>query len=200
MKHKLNSPEKWVNLHGDYLFRYAISRLKDKTLAEDVVQETFLAALKARNSFKGDSSERTWLTGILKNKIIDNIRQLAREVSHTDIDDLTRTRDKDFIERGQREGYWKAGKRPKDWMVDESDLAEKEEFWNILMKCVSFLPRKMAQIFILREMEELESSEISNVLDLSSTNLRVMLYRARKRLRECLEVNWIKTKTNKVKS
>ena len=81
----LSDPEQWVELHGDYLFRYAMTRLRDASKAEDAVQETFLAALKGGKSFAGRSAEKSWLTGILKNKIADYYRKASRESSFTDL-------------------------------------------------------------------------------------------------------------------
>src|SRR5688500_10622854 len=72
-------PERWLDDHGDYLFKYAVFRLRDDIVAEDAVQETFLAALKAYENFEGRGSERTWLVGILKHKIIDHFRRVGRE-------------------------------------------------------------------------------------------------------------------------
>ena len=89
MDNKLSDPHTWVDLHGDFLFRFALSRLRDPESAEEAVQETFLAALKSRDRFEGRSSERTWLAGILKYKIVDLIRRSSREksLSGEDMDD-----------------------------------------------------------------------------------------------------------------
>ncbi len=190
---QISDPEKWVELHGDYLFRYAMMRLNNQSLAEDVVQETFLAALKARKNFAGQSSERTWFVGILKRKIIDHFRKSSREDSHDDIQKIIDMQDDDFLLSGSRRGQWKTGRRPRDWMIDENDQTEKNEFWEFLKRCIAELPRRLAEVFILREMEEIETDELSNVLELKPTNLRVILYRARKQLRSCLEDNWIRS-------
>jgi RNA polymerase sigma-70 factor (ECF subfamily) len=190
---QISDPEKWVELHGDYLFRYAMMRLNNQSLAEDVVQETFLAALKARKNFAGQSSERTWFVGILKRKVIDHFRKFSREDSHDDIQKIIDMQDDDFLLSGSRRGQWKTGRRPKDWMIDENDQSEKNEFWEFLKRCIAELPRRLAEVFILREMEEIETDELSNVVELKPTNLRVILYRARKQLRSCLEDNWIRS-------
>ena len=68
------TPDDWVEAHGDYLFNFAIGQLRDASVAEDLVQDTFLAAFKARDRFSGQSSERTWLVGILRHKICDHLR------------------------------------------------------------------------------------------------------------------------------
>src|SRR5438874_1815080 len=82
----LSDPEHWVEEHGDYLFKYALSRLRDPGKAEDMLQETFLAALKGRKTFRGQSAEKSWLVGILKNKICDYYRKASRETSFTDLE------------------------------------------------------------------------------------------------------------------
>jgi len=83
---RLSDPERWVEEHGDYLFKYALVRLRDATRAEDMVQETFLAALKGGDKFAGRSAEKSWLVGILKNKICDHYRKASRETSFTDME------------------------------------------------------------------------------------------------------------------
>jgi len=188
---KLSNPQTWVDVHGDFLFGYAILRLKDTSTAEDAVQETFLAALNARDSFRGQSGERTWLVSILKNKIIDHFRRLSREVDfhNNDIDVI----DDDFIASGPRAGTWKASQRPSEWVVDAADLAEQKEFWEYLRKCIDRMPPHIGMVFILRDIENMKNEDICNVLTVQPTNLRVILHRARKRLRRCLEKIWLNT-------
>lgn len=186
----MSDPEFWVDKYADYLYRYALTRLREKRLAEDMVQETFLAALKSKNSFAGQSSEKTWLTGILKNKIMDHFRKAHREVPIEDVINFQSV-DDDFETGGNNSGQWKINKRPADWMIDSSDPAEINEFWKFLELCLSRIPKQCADIFVLREIEGLENKEICNEIDVNPTNLRVMLHRARKQLRRCLEANWI---------
>ncbi len=187
----MSDPEFWVDKYADYLYRYALTRLREKRLAEDMVQETFLAALKSQDSFAGQSSEKTWLVGILKNKIIDHFRKSHREISTEDIETFQSAGDEDFETGGNNTGQWKINKRPVDWMIDSSNPAEINEFWKFLEICLSRIPKQIADIFILREIEGLENKEICNEIGVNPTNLRVMLHRARKQLRRCLEVNWI---------
>ena len=182
-------PEIWVDQYGDYLFRFALSRLRDRSAAEDLVQETFLAALHARENFKGRSSVTTWLTGILKHKIIDHLRKGSREQPVEDVESFTPTLDDLFDEKGK----WKIG--PSKWNVSPMELYEQKEFWRILALCLSELSDRLAQIFTLRELEELSTKEICKVFDISATNCWVMLYRARMLLRRCLEINWFSVKT-----
>lgn len=187
----MSDPKSWVDKYADYLYRYALTRLREKRLAEDMVQEAFLAALKSRNSFAGQSSEKTWLVGILKNKIMDHFRKSHREISIEDVINFQSAGDDDFETGGKNTGQWKINKRPADWMIDSSDPAEIDEFWRFLKLCLSEIPKQIADIFILREIEGLENREICNEIDVNPTNLRVMLHRARKQLRRCLEANWI---------
>lgn len=187
---ELSDPGGWVARHGDYLFRFAMKRVRDEAVAEDVVQETFLAALKARDRFAGQSTERTWLTGILKNKIIDHFRRSGREVSF-EVDDRTGAGEDNYVPSGPESGNWAPDKRPADWQLNPGDRAEQQEFWEYLNRCLDSLDHKYSLVFVLREIEEMVTEEICNVLDVTSTNLRVILYRARKQLRACLESHWL---------
>jgi RNA polymerase sigma-70 factor (ECF subfamily) len=182
-------PETWVDQYGDYLYRFALSRLRDRAAAEDLVQETFLAALHARENFKGRSSVTTWLTGILKHKIIDYFRKESRNQPVEDVESFNPTLDDFFDEKGK----WKI--RPSKWTTNPMELYEQKEFMKILRLCLSELSGRLAQVFTLRELEELSTKEICKVFDISATNCWVMLYRARMLLRRCLEINWFSSKT-----
>lgn len=183
---------RWLELYGDILFRYAFRYVKDKQTAEDLVSETLLAGLKAQNSFAGQSTEQTWLIGILNNKIMDYFRKSKREISFDEAAIISDNIDEDFTQSGHDAGSWKPNRRPAEWMVDADDPLEIKEFWLYLNKCIESLDIRLSMVFVLRELEEMDSKNICNVLSISSTNLRVMLYRARKQLRLCLEKNWIK--------
>ena len=187
----VSDPDNWTREHGDYLYRYALKRMRDSGVAEDAVQETFLAALRARDKFAGQSTERTWFVGILKNKIIDHFRKVSREVD-LESENLAETdTDDNFQFDGPQAGMWDPAKRPAEWMVDLGDRAERDEFWQFLHRCLDGLDQRAALVFVLREMEELTSVDICNTLRLQPTNLRVMLYRARRALRKCLEGKWL---------
>jgi len=191
MKTNLSNPENWVDDYGDYLFRYAMSRLRDRALAEESVQETFLAALKSRTSFEGQSSERTWLVGILKHKIIDHFRKSSRELPLFE-EQLSNEEDS-FRSSGELwAGHWKPDAAPADWGVDPIQALQQREFWNVLQRCLEMLPERLAQVFILREMDEMSSDEICKALNITESNLWVMLHRARAQLRRALEMNYFK--------
>jgi RNA polymerase sigma-70 factor (ECF subfamily) len=181
-----SDPATWVDRHGDYLFRYALARLGQPELAEDVVQEAFLGALQSRRRFAGASSERTWLVGILKHKLADHFRRRRREEpaeyagADSWIDDLF-----------DRRGHWR--KWPPRW-TNPSAVFENTEFWTIFSQCLRRLPAQLAEAFSLREMDDLPSAKICKVLGISPTNLGVMMHRARLRLWRCLNIHWFSDK------
>lgn len=176
----MSDPARWLQEHGDYLFRYARRRLYTDELAEDAVQETLLAAFKAHRQFAGESSERTWLTGILKHKIVDLIRSQAREVTASGGDNDN----DDWESLFDQSGHWLETFR--DWGNPESEL-EKSRIRQALDECFRRLKPALAQIFSLRELSGLGNEEICKELDISATNAWVMLHRARLFLRECLD-------------
>ena len=179
-----HDPSEWVDRYGDYLFRYAMLRLRDRSAAEDLVQETFLAALKNRGSFSGNSSESTWLVGILKHKIADHFRHHAWEAPLEDND----LRDQPDSSPFDGSGHWISG--PTDWGGNPADLYREKKFLDQLTKCLSGLSPNQANAFTLREIEGADTGEICKVLNVTETNLWVILHRARMLLRRCLEANW----------
>jgi RNA polymerase sigma-70 factor (ECF subfamily) len=184
------NPECWVDDHGDSLYRYAIIRVRRAEVAEDLVQETLCAGYRTSQSFRGQSSERTWLFSILKNKICDYFRKLGREISFTDLEFLQDEMGKKF----DKSGHWKDEEGPIEWKSEPDVVMHRTEFWEMLRACLSKMPKRVADVFMLREMEGLKSSEICEDLRISENNLWVMLHRARMALRECVELNWFKEK------
>ncbi len=182
-------PERWVAEHGDVLFGFALVRVRDRAVAQDLVQETFLAALKARPGFAGRSSERSWLFGILRNKLADYYRLQSREVALADLEGPFPEEEGAFCARGIGKDGWVARMAPKAWETPDETLVSKE-FQEVLQRCLAGLPNKLAQVFSLREIEAVPSEEICKDLGLSPNNLWVMLHRARLGLRRCLEVHW----------
>jgi len=185
--HMISNPDVWLDLHGDALFRYALLRLRDTMLAEDMVQETLLAAMQARARYSGASSERTWLIGILKHKIVDHLRKAHRETPAGD--ELADHLDGLFDEHG----HWRIDIAP--W--SEPDRAfEQREFWRIFADCIEHLPRRLADALLLREIDGLDSEAICKELGIVTTNnLWVILSRARLRLRQCLDAHWFQRDT-----
>lgn len=183
---ELSDPNDWIDRYGGYLFKYALLRLQDPELAEDLIQEALLAALQARQTFTGRSSEKTWLVGILKHKIIDHIRRVSRRrtVGEVELSPAELERSFDPL------GHWAEGMGPIEWGKKPDLLFEQKEFWGVLEQCLSQLSPRQARAFTLREMDGLSSQEICKVLNVSATNLWVMLHRARKQLRNCLDLKW----------
>jgi RNA polymerase sigma-70 factor (ECF subfamily) len=161
-----------------YLLRYATLQLRDAAAAEDAVQETLLAALAGEASFAGRSNLRTWLTGILKHKIVDAVRRMSREptLPEEDFDAL-------FDERG----HWI--EMPQAWADPDASLDQKQ-FFKVLEECLAKLPARTSQAFMLREHMGLETTEICKEISVTPTHLWVLLHRARLALRMCLDMNW----------
>jgi RNA polymerase sigma-70 factor (ECF subfamily) len=185
-------PDRWLDDHGDYLFKYAVFRLRDNTAAEDAVQETFLAALRAYEKFQGRGSERTWLVGILKHKVVDHFRRAVREAPLGE-EAVVASDHREFFERTDEwQGHWNTAYAPTDWNATPAELLEKNDFWKVFSECLSPLPQRTASAFTLREVDGHTSEEICDILSISVNNLWVMLHRARLQLRNCLEINWFK--------
>ena len=175
--------EAWVDEHGDALFRYALMRVRDRHVAEDLVQETFLAGLLASQSFRGESTERTWLICILRHKVVDYLRKVGRERPSQEAMGTDRT-DQIFNDKGG----WRTN--PGTWKVDPESLLDRAEFWAVFDKCLGALPPRLAEAFSLRVIDEMETEQVCKVLGITPSNTWVMLHRARARLRACLETNW----------
>ena len=161
--------------------------LPDENTLEDLVQETFLAALGARKNFQGRSATRTWLIAILKHKIVDYIRKKTREQDSDKLESMTDGIDVNFTERGE----WQM--RPSKWAKNPMKLYEQKEFMDVLYHCMAELPERQAEAFMRREIDGLSTEEICKELNITATNSWVMLYRARMLLRSCLENNWLDT-------
>ncbi|HZC34660.1 MAG TPA: sigma-70 family RNA polymerase sigma factor [Chthoniobacterales bacterium] len=183
------NPDSWVDQHGDCLYRYALMRVRQPHVAEDLVQETLFAAVRTSANFRGTSSERSWLYGILKNKIFDYFRKLAQEVSFTDLEFLEDEMSHKFIDQG-----WNHELGPTQWKPDPEAVLDRKEFWVTFRSCLDKLPPRVADVFMLREIEQMDTAQICEALRISQNNLWVMLHRARMALRECLELNWFERK------
>lgn len=170
------------------MHKFATLQLSDAHLAEDAVQEALIGALKNANSFGGRAALKTWVFGILKNKIADVLRQKQRMVDASSL--LHEDEEaEDFSELFDKKGFWQADERPAVWGNPEASLRE-GQFWLVFEACLENLPGNQARVFMMREFIELDSNEICVTVGITVSNLNVMLHRARLRLRECLENQW----------
>lgn len=184
-------PLEWFELYGDYLFAYARRRVREQSAAEDLVQETFLAALAATRNFAGKSSEKTWLTGILKHKIYDYFGKRSRQPGLTHEEADLSGYNHLFERGGEWDGHWSDRFAPADWEnTNPFRNLEADEFQTVFSNCLTGLPERIANAFVMREVDGLTSREICTVLMISTNNYWTMMHRARLHLRQCLEINW----------
>ena len=172
-----------IDVHGGFLYRFAFARVGNRDVAEDLVQETFLAALQGTYRESGPTAERRWMIGIMKHKIMDHFRRKAKEP----IQQPEQPEDKPIEEAFLPDGHWKphaAGLQA--WPERPDGLVERRQFWDTLAGCMERLPPRAAQIFTLRELDELDINHICDLLQLTPTNFSVILHRTRKQLRDCL--------------
>ena len=189
----LVNPERWVKDYGDELIGFAMLRVRDRSTAQDLVQETFLAGIKAKEGFAGRSDERAWLFGILRHKVVDFYRLQRRELPFSDLENPLPEEQNEFEAAGIGKDGWLKGLAPKAWETPEEILVTKE-FQEVLKGCLSRLPLKVAQAFVMREIDGVSCEEICKDLGETPNNVWVMLHRARMALRRCLEVRWFGNK------
>jgi RNA polymerase sigma-70 factor (ECF subfamily) len=175
-------PDTWVDRYGDALYHFALARVKDRTTAEDLVQETFLAAVKSRDRFRGQSTEKTWLFGILKHKVIDHYRRKKTVVYEQELTAGTENLEAFF----NAKGAWR--EMPQHWRLNPGKSHQVREFLDHFYQCLADLPQKTAEVFACREIEGLSTPEICKRLGITAGNCWVILYRARVLLRKCLEL------------
>ncbi|MFZ5503287.1 MAG: RNA polymerase factor sigma-70 [Pseudomonadota bacterium] len=170
------------------MIKFATLQLGDAHQAEDAVQEALIGALKNARSFGGRAALKTWIFAILKNKIADSLRYKQRAVNASSLL-REEDEDEDFSALFDRRGYWLADERPVAWGDPEAALRE-THFWQVFEVCLQGLPPKQARVFMMREFIELDANEICAAVELTTSNLHVLLHRARLRLRECIENKW----------
>lgn len=183
----MDDPAFWLDCHGSALYRFALLRLRDHQKAEEAVQDTLVAALQAHARFNGSASTRTWLTGILKHKIMDQFRHESREMQlesndSASVDDELLAEDHFFDSKGS----WR--EEVCDWGNPE-DAMERSQLIAILQRCLDALPTRLGRLFMMREVMESSTEEICQEMGISPTNVWTMLYRARMGLRQCLDQN-----------
>lgn len=192
--HKSPSPllnsNNWIANYSDALFGYAYSKTGKAEIAEDLVQECFLAALKAKENFKGNSTEKTWLFSILKFKIADYYRKSStkNEVSNSSIG----KEDFSYIETFfTDDGHWNSKASPQDWGNDVPKDMLNKELKTVLMQCIGKLKENHRRLILLKLVDEEDTNDICKELNISDTNYWVLIHRAKLKLRACLEKNWI---------
>ena len=178
---KLN-PDKWVDNYSDYLYNYTIVRVNNHIVAQEIISETFLAALRAKKNFKGEASERTWLIAILKRKIIDYYRHINSNKGKAEISISYRDPDS--------EGDWLEENAADPFDRTAEDVMENEELRLAILECMGQLSEKHAEIFKLKTIDGFDTETICKEYNITPSNLWVIIHRARKTMMECLEKNW----------
>ncbi|MCF6294831.1 MAG: sigma-70 family RNA polymerase sigma factor [Flavobacteriaceae bacterium] len=183
MPNHLIDPNKWIDLYSDYLFNYTITRVKDRDIAQDLVQDTFFAGLKSMKNFKGEASERTWLISILKRKIIDHYRKINSKKGKAEIRI-------NYNSDSEDEGDWLEERVADPFDKTAEDNLENTELGLAIHNCIRRLPKKQAQVFKMKTILGYETEAICNELDITASNLWVIIHRARTTMIACLEKNW----------
>ena len=176
-------PMKWIDNYSDYLFRYTIVRVNNHEVSKDLVQETFFSGLKSAKNFQGKATERTWLISILKRKIIDHYRKTNSKKGQAEVR-------MNFYNDGENEGDWIEQRVPQSWDNEVEKKLENTELQYQIDLCIEKLPKKYAMVFRMKTIQEIDTEIICKELDISSSNLWVIIHRARMQLRKCLEENW----------
>lgn len=176
------NPDKWIDNYADYLYNYTIVRVNDHIVAQEIVSETFLAALRARKNFKGKASERTWLIAILKRKIIDYYRfsKSAKGMAEVSMPYHDPEMTGDWLE----ENFADLEDRTAE------DVMENEELRLAILECMGQLSERQAEIFKKKTIDGMDTETICKEYGITSSNLWVIIHRARKSMMDCLEKNW----------
>lgn len=185
-KHELN-PANWVDNYTDYLYSLALLKTGSRADAEDLVQETFLSAFKGKDGFKGESSEKTWLTSILRHKLIDFYRKKNPAQTLSSYLQETENSFHNSVFDESNYGRFKTIIRPNYFSNSGEDYLLGEEFRKILEECIMKMPGKLRTVFVAKYMNDEESSEICKEHGISSSNYWVVIHRSKILLRACLE-------------
>ncbi|HEY4064428.1 MAG TPA: sigma-70 family RNA polymerase sigma factor [Puia sp.] len=182
----VSDPKQWVARYADYLYSYAMARLDNEEEARDLVQETFLAALEKLHQFKSKSTERTWLTAILKYKVIDVYR---RRNSGWQVERLDHGPEQEFFET--EDGHWKEAYAPQMLGVGNADPLANKELTSILQKCMQKLPALWLSVFTMKHMDGRTTENICEELKVTSSNFWVIIHRTKLNMRACIQKEWI---------
>ncbi|WP_346883007.1 sigma-70 family RNA polymerase sigma factor [uncultured Algibacter sp.] len=180
--HQIN-PDKWIDLYSDYLFNYTISRVSDREIAQDLVQDTFFAGLKSMKNFKGEASERTWLISILKRKIIDHYRKINSNKGKAEVRIS-------YNDDSETEGDWLEERVADPFDKTAEDTLQNNELGDAINACLNKLPEKQAEVFRMKTILNYETEVICNELNITASNLWVIIHRARTAMADCLKENW----------
>lgn len=181
---KKNILTDWVKRYTRDLYAWASKKVPDLTVAEDLVQDTFLAAAEQFDSFRGDSSPKTWLMGILKNKIAEHYRKVIRENTTSGLEEADRFFNAD--------GHWNLTQQPQSWAGDAENITDIPEFNKVLDACMEYLPQVMNACIRLKFIDDKKGEEICRELGISPANYWQLIHRAKLQLRHCLEKHWFK--------
>lgn len=183
-KHKLY-PETWIDKYSDHMLGYALTRLRDRDLAKDMVQESFFVALRTKENYRGEISEKNWLYLILRSRILDYYKK-KREVTESQL----QKSDEDSEDRYfMKSGAWNKEEAPKEWLPDK--MLESKEFMGVLNACLKRLTVTQQAAFTMKYIDGNETETICKELEITSSNYWVLVHRAKLQLRKCLETNWI---------
>ena len=181
-EHKID-PNKWIDSYSDYLYNYTITRVSDREIAQDLVQDTFFAGLKSMKNFKGEASERTWLVSILKRKIIDHYRKINSNKGKAEVRIA-------YNSDSETEGDWLEERVADPFDKTAEDNLENKELGLAIHNCIGKLPEKQATVFKMKTLSGYETEAICNELSITPSNLWVIIHRARTAMAECLKQNW----------
>ena len=188
------NPENWVDQFSEEFFRFAMYRVKNHEVAEDLVQETFLSGLKSLDKFRRDCPEKSWLYNILRNKIIDHFRKKTNQEikqSSSPVESEDDSFYHQFFQKdGKMAGHWMDASAPQSWDISADQILEREEFMQFLMLCMSLLPETWSKVFSLKNIDDYTTKEICKELDITPSNLWTIIHRAKLQLRGCLEKRW----------
>lgn len=181
--------EAWVNAHSDALFSWAFYKTSSKETAEDLVQDTFLAAYNKIDTFKGKSQPKTWLFSILNNKIIDYYRLSAKTTKK--MVSLSENKGHEISEGFFDETEnWKSTTINPIWNQDE-ELLDNPEFNSVMKDCMDDLPDNWNFVITSKYLTNKKAAEICQDLNITVSNYWQIVHRAKLVLKKCLEMKWV---------
>ena len=183
MTTQIINPEEWIDKYSDYLFNYTVTRVDNREIAKDLVQETFFAGLKSMKNFKGEASERTWLIAILKRKIIDHYRKINSAKGKAEVR-------VEYIGSGENTGEWLEEQVADPFDTTAEQDMENSELGLAIHDCIGKLPKKQAIIFKMKTIQNFDTESICKEFDITPSNLWVIIHRARTALADCMKSNW----------